>query len=83
LLLGRLGLQAARDGGDALGEAKMLYRLAVMDAGQPDEAEDCIRQALAAWEKLSQPGRVAGSLRRLGYIAMARQCPGEAAAGLT
>jgi len=85
LELDRLGLQAARDGGDALGEAKMLYRLgtAVMNAGQLDEAEDCIRQALAAWEKLGQPGRVAGSLRRLGYIAMARQCPGEAAAWFT
>jgi tetratricopeptide (TPR) repeat protein len=83
--LDQLGLQAARDGGDALGEAKMLYRLgtAVMDDGQLDEAEACIRQALAAWEKLSQPDRVAGSLRRLGYIAMARQCPGEAAAWFT
>ncbi|MGH3244879.1 MAG: tetratricopeptide repeat protein [Trebonia sp.] len=85
LELDRLGLKAARDGGDALGEAKMLYRLgtAVMDAGQLDEAEDYIRQALAAWEKLGQPGRVAGSLRRLGYIAMDRQCPGEAAAWFT
>jgi len=85
LELDRLGLQAARDGGDALGEAKMLYRLgiAVMDASQLDKAEDCIRQALAVWEKLGQPGRVAGSLRRLGYIAMARQCPGEAAAWFT
>jgi tetratricopeptide (TPR) repeat protein len=85
LELDRLGLQAARDGGDALGEAKMLYRLgtAVMDAGQLDEAEGFIREALAAWEKLSQPDRVAGSLRRLGYIAMARQRPGEAAAWFT
>ena len=85
LQLDRLGLQAARDEGDALGEAKMLYRLgtAVMDAGQLDEAEGCIRQARAAWDKLGQPGRVAGSLRRLGYIAMARQCPGEAAAWFT
>jgi tetratricopeptide (TPR) repeat protein len=81
----RLGLQAARDGGDALGEAKMLYRLgtAVMDAGQLDEAEGLIRQALESWDCLGQPGRVAGSLRRLGYIAMARQCPGEAAAWFT
>jgi len=85
LELDRLGLQAARDGGDALGEAKMLYRLggAVMDARQLDEAEECIRQALAAWQKLGQPDRVAGSLRRLGYIAMARQRPGEAAAWFT
>src|SRR5580658_3876312 len=85
LQLDRLGLQAARDEGDALGEAKMLYRLgtAVMDVGQLDEAEGCIRQARAAWDKLGQPGRVAGSLRRLGYIAMARQCPGEAAAWFT
>jgi tetratricopeptide (TPR) repeat protein len=77
----RVGLQAARDGGDALGEAKMLYRLgtAVMDAGQLDQAEDYIRQARAAWEGLGQPGRVAGSLRRLGYVAMARQRPGDAA----
>jgi tetratricopeptide (TPR) repeat protein len=85
LELDRLGLQAARDGGDALGEAKMLYRLgtAVMDAGQLDEAEGFIREALAAWQKLGQPGRVAGSLRRLGYIAMAREFPGEAAAWFT
>jgi tetratricopeptide (TPR) repeat protein len=85
LELDQLGLQAARDGGDALGEAKMLYRLgtAVMDAGQLDEAEGFIREALAAWQKLGQPGRAAGSLRRLGYIAMARQFPGEAAAWFT
>jgi hypothetical protein len=37
-------ISAARDDGDALGEAKMLYRLgaAVMDAGQLDEAGGCM-----------------------------------------
>jgi tetratricopeptide (TPR) repeat protein len=77
----RLGAQAARDGGDALGEAKMLYRLgtAVMDTGQLDEAEACIQQALTAWQRLGRHDRVAGSLRRLGYVAMARQRPGDAA----
>jgi tetratricopeptide (TPR) repeat protein len=77
----RLGLNAAREGGDALGEAMMLYRIgvAVMDDGQFDQAEDYIRQALAAWERLGRRDRMAGSLRRLGYVAVARGRPGEAA----
>ena len=77
----RLGLDAAREGGDALGEAKMLYRIgvAVMDDGQFDQAEAYIRQALAAWQRLGHRDRMAGSLRRLGYVAMARRRPDEAA----
>jgi tetratricopeptide (TPR) repeat protein len=77
----RLGLGAAHEGGDDLGEAKMLYRIgtAVMDDGQFDQAESYIRQALAAWQRLGHRDRVAGSLRRLGYVAMARGRPGEAA----
>ena len=77
----RLGLDAAREGGDALGEAKMLYRLgvAVMDEGQFDEAEAYVRQAMAAWERLGRRDRMAGSQRRLGYVAMARRRPDEAA----
>jgi tetratricopeptide (TPR) repeat protein len=77
----RLGLDAARAGGDALGEAKMLYRLgtAVLDDGRPGQAEEYIRQALAAWQRLGRPDRAAGSLRRLGSVAMARRRPGEAA----
>lgn len=77
----RLGLDAARAGGDALGEAKMLYRIgtAVMDDGQFDQAEAYIEQALAAWQWLGHRDRVAGSLRRLGYVAMARRRPGDAA----
>lgn len=77
----RLGLDAARADGDALGEAKMLYRLgtAVLDAGQYDAAEDRVRQALTAWQRLGHQDRVAGSLRRLGYVAMARRRPGDAA----
>jgi tetratricopeptide (TPR) repeat protein len=80
LELDRLGLHAARDGGDALGEAKMLYRIgsAVMDDGRFDQAEAYTRQALAAWQRLGRHDRVAGSLRRLGYVAMARGRPGEA-----
>jgi tetratricopeptide (TPR) repeat protein len=77
----RLGLDAAREGGDALGEAKMLYRIgvAVMDDGQFDQAEAYIRQALTAWQRLGHRDRMAGSLRRLGYVAMARHRPDEAA----
>jgi tetratricopeptide (TPR) repeat protein len=76
----RLGLTAAREGGDALGEAKMLYRIgvAVMGDGQFDEADAYIRQALAAWQRLGRRDRMAGSLRRLGYVAMARRHPDEA-----
>ena len=76
-----LALNAARQGGEALAEAKMLYRLgtALIDTGQHDEAEAYIRQALNAWRQLGQPDRVAGSLRRLGYVAMARGRPGDAA----
>jgi tetratricopeptide (TPR) repeat protein len=76
----RLGLDAARAGSDALGEAKMLYRIgvAVMDDGQFDQAETYIRQAMTAWQRLGRRDRMAGSLRRLGYVAMARRRPGEA-----
>ncbi|MGH3246164.1 MAG: ATP-binding protein [Trebonia sp.] len=81
LELDRLGLGAAREGSDALGEAKMLYRvgIAVLDDGQFDQAEAYIGQALAAWQRLGHRDRVAGSLRRLGYVAMARHRPDEAA----
>jgi tetratricopeptide (TPR) repeat protein len=81
----RLGLAAARAGGDAVGEAKMLYRLgtAVLDDGQHDQAEAYIRQALAAWQRLGRPDKVAGSLRRLGYVATARSLPGEAVTWFT
>jgi tetratricopeptide (TPR) repeat protein len=77
----RLGLDAARLGGDRLGEAKMLYRLgtALINDGQLDDAEAHIEAALTAWQALGRPDRVAGSLRRLGYLAMARGRLGEAA----
>jgi tetratricopeptide (TPR) repeat protein len=77
----RLGLHAAREGGDDFGEAKMLYRMgtAVMGDGQFDQAEAYIRQALTAWQRLGHRDRMAGSLRRLGYVAMERGRPGEAA----
>jgi tetratricopeptide (TPR) repeat protein len=76
----RLGLDAARESGDAMGEAKMLYRIgtAVMNFGQFDEAESYIGQALTAWQRLGMDNRVAGSQRRLGFVAMARQRPGDA-----
>ena len=63
----------------------MLYRLgtAVMDDGQLDQAEGYIELALAAWRRLGHRDRVAGSLRRLGYIAMARRRPGDAGAWFT
>ena len=56
----RLGLSAARAGGEALGEAKMLYRLgtALINAGQPDQAEPCLREALDAWRRLGRSDRV-------------------------
>jgi tetratricopeptide (TPR) repeat protein len=70
----RLGLDAARAGGDALGEAKMLYRLgtALINAGEHDQAEARIEEARDAWQRLGRPDRVAGSVRRLGYLALAR-----------
>jgi len=76
----QLALHAARACGDATGEAKMLYRLglAVLGAGQPDQAQDYFEQALAAWERLGSADRVAGSLRRLGFAAVARNHPQEA-----
>lgn len=76
----RLGLDTAREGGDAMGEAKMLYRIgtAVMNLGQLDEAESYFRQALRSWQLLGQDGRVAGSQRRLGSVAMAGHRPVDA-----
>jgi tetratricopeptide (TPR) repeat protein len=76
----RLALDAARADGDATGEAKMLYRLglAVLDIGQPDQAERYFEQALTAWQRLGNSGRVAGSQRRLGFVAVARNRPQEA-----
>lgn len=76
----QLGLNAARDGGDALGEAKMLNRigLAVMNLGRLDEAEGYFRQALSTWERIGDNYRVAGSLRRLGFVAAAQDRPDEA-----
>jgi tetratricopeptide (TPR) repeat protein len=80
LELDRLGLDAARAGGDALAVAKMLYKIgrSVMDIGQLDQAQEHFEQALGAWRGLGQPDRVAGSLRRLGFVAMARQRPDDA-----
>lgn len=77
----QLGLEAATAGGDALGAAKMLYRLgtALINAGQLDQAEATIEQAGDAWERLGRADRVAGSLRRLGHLAMVRGRPEEAA----
>jgi tetratricopeptide (TPR) repeat protein len=80
LELDRIGLDAAREGGDAVGEAKMLYTIGtvVMNFGQFDEAESYMRQALTAWQRLGQDNRVAGSERRLGFVAMARHRPADA-----
>jgi tetratricopeptide (TPR) repeat protein len=74
LELDRLGLSAARENGDGVGVAKMLYKLgrSVMDIGQLDQAQDYFGQALEAWRDLGQRDRAAGSLRRLGFVAMAR-----------
>ncbi|HZR52163.1 MAG TPA: tetratricopeptide repeat protein [Streptosporangiaceae bacterium] len=80
LELDRLGVAAAREDGDQLGEAKMLNRLglAVMNLGQLDDADTYFRQALSMWERMGNDYRVAGSLRRLGFVAGARGSPGEA-----
>lgn len=85
LELDRLGLDAARENGDAMGEAKMLYRIggAVMGTGQFDQAETYFVQALAAWRKLGQRDRVTGSLRRLGFVARKRGRPDDAIAWFT
>jgi tetratricopeptide (TPR) repeat protein len=76
----RLGLDAARAGGEALGEAKMLYRLgtALMNAGELDHAEATFEQARDAWQRLGRPDRVAGALRRLARLAMVRGRPEDA-----
>lgn len=75
-----LGLGAARDDGDALGEAKMLNRigLAVMHRGQFDQADGYFREALAIWEQRGDRHRIAGSVRKLGLVAAARDQHGEA-----
>ena len=59
----RLGLDAARAGGDQLGEAKMLYRLgtALIKAGEHEQAEARIEEAREAWRRLGRLDRVAGS----------------------
>lgn len=82
LELDRLGLDAAREDGDALGEAKMLYRIggSVMSTGQFDQAETYFVQALAAWRRIGQRDRMAGSLRRLGFVARKRGRPDDAIA---
>jgi tetratricopeptide (TPR) repeat protein len=82
LELDRLGLDAAVESGDAMAEAKMLYRIggSVLSAGQLDQAETYFVQALAAWRRLGQPDRVAGSLRRLGIVARRRGRPEDAIA---
>lgn len=76
----RLGLAAARQDGDPLGEAKMLNRLglALMNLGQLDDADAYFRQALSMWEGMGNDYRVAGSLRRLGFVAGARDHRREA-----
>jgi tetratricopeptide (TPR) repeat protein len=76
----RLGLDAARNCGDRLGEAKMLNRLglAVRDLGRLDEAEAYFQQALRAWQRLGSSGRGAGCLRRLGFVAVAQDRPADA-----
>lgn len=81
----RLGLDAARENGDALGEAKMLYRIggSVLNIGQLDQAETYFVQALAVWHRLGQRDRMAGSLRRLGFVARKRGRPDDAIAWFT
>lgn len=80
LELDQLGLDAARQDGDALGEAKMLNRfgLTVMNLGRFDEAKQHFRQAMSIWERMEATYRVAGSLRRLGFVAAAQDRPAEA-----
>lgn len=70
----RLGLDAARAGGDRLGEAKMLNRigLALLHIGRLDEADTRFRQARDIWEELGDRARVAGCLRRLALVAVIR-----------
>jgi tetratricopeptide (TPR) repeat protein len=80
LELDQLALAAAREGGDFLGEAKMLNRLglAVMDLGQPEQAQGYYEQALGLWQRLGDANRIAGGFRRLGFVAVARDQPASA-----
>jgi len=82
LELDSLGLDAARENGDPVGEAKMLYRIggSVLSSGQLDQAETYFVQALAAWRRLGRRDRMAGSLRRLGFVARKRRRPDDAIA---
>lgn len=70
----RLGLDAARAGGDRLGEAKMLNRigLALLHNGRLDEADTRFQQARHTWEELGDRARVAGCQRRLALVAATR-----------
>jgi Tetratricopeptide repeat/NB-ARC domain len=76
----RLGLDAARRGGDRLGEAKMLNRigLAVLHLGRLDEADTYFQQARRTWEELGDRGRAAGCLRRLALVAVRGYRPDDA-----
>jgi tetratricopeptide (TPR) repeat protein len=76
----QLALTAARDDGNAAGEAKMLGRLglAVMELGQPEDARSYYEQALVIWERLGDDNRIAGGLRRLGLAAVASNRPADA-----
>jgi tetratricopeptide (TPR) repeat protein len=76
----RLGLDAARSGGDRLGEAKMLNRigLAVLKLGRLDDADAYFQQGLRIWERMGSGDRVAGCLRRLGFVAVAQHRHGDA-----
>jgi tetratricopeptide (TPR) repeat protein len=78
----RLGLVAARGGGDRIAEARMLNRLglACTELGRFAEAIDHHRTALAIWRDVGDRRKEAGTLRRLGFVRLAEGRYAEALA---
>ncbi|MQA95366.1 MAG: tetratricopeptide repeat protein [Streptosporangiales bacterium] len=76
----RTGLAAARAAEDPEAEAKMHNRvgLALRDLGRTDEAAEHFHAALDIWRTLGNAYRVAGSMRRLAFIAADRERYDEA-----
>jgi tetratricopeptide (TPR) repeat protein len=72
----RAGLDAARECGDAAGQARMLDLIgtALHQQGQLAEAARALAQARQAWHALGDQRRLAASARRLGEVAAARGC---------
>jgi tetratricopeptide (TPR) repeat protein len=76
----RLGLVAARGGGDRVAEARMLNRLglACTELGRFAEATEHHRTALAIWRDVGDRRKEADTVRRLGLVQSAAGQPADA-----